>query len=276
MDKKIKKLFVVAASITGTWALAIKPRISNKPDMSEMKRYDFANRGYYNIRKKIPENSLVAFNVAVEHGYGIVMDVRMSRDGVPVIFRDHQMCRMCGIDGTVEESDWEKLKECCLSRTQETIPCLSDGLKLVDGKVPVLLNLNVDLDNYGLLCARVCEVLDAYKGVFAIESSDYRVVKWLKNNRPKIIRGQMIERHIKHRGIDMTQIHDVVRYNLLTNFLTSPDFISCNIADRTMFSLMLCRLLYKVQMINWTVNNMHDYELVKTDDSIVIFEDIEP
>ena len=74
----------------------------------------------------------------------------------------------------------------------------------------------------------------------------------------------------------MTQIHDVVRYNLLTNFLTSPDFISCNIADRTMFSLMLCRLLYKVQMINWTVNNMHDYELVKTDDSIVIFEDIEP
>ena len=276
MGKKIKKLLAVAAGTTAAWALAIKPRTSSKPDMSEIKRYDFASRGYYNIRKKIPENSLTAFTAAVEHGYGIVMDVRLSRDGVPVIFRDHKLWRVCGADGTVEESTWEKLKECRLSRTQETIPCLAAGLELVDGQVPVILNLNVDLDNYGVLCARVCEVLDAYEGVFAIDSFDYRVVKWLKDNRPEIIRGQMMERHIKHGGTDMNPVQDFVRYNLLTNFLTSPDFISCNIADRRTVSLLFCRLLYRVQMMDWTVDSMDDYELVKTDESIVIFEDIEP
>ena len=109
MGKKIKKLLAVAAGTTAAWALAIKPRTSSKPDMSEIKRYDFASRGYYNIRKKIPENSLTAFTAAVEHGYGIVMDVRLSRDGVPVIFRDHKLWRVCGADGTVEESTWEKV-----------------------------------------------------------------------------------------------------------------------------------------------------------------------
>ena len=54
MGKKIKKLLAVAAGTTAAWALAIKPRTSSKPDMSEIKRYDFASRGYYNIRKKIP------------------------------------------------------------------------------------------------------------------------------------------------------------------------------------------------------------------------------
>ena len=71
-------------------------------------------------------------------------------------------------------------------------------------------------------------------------------------------------------------MQDFVRFNLLTNFLASPDFISCNLADRRTVSLLFCRLLYRVQTMDWTVRSMEEYELVKTDESIVVFEDIEP
>ncbi|MFA7953502.1 hypothetical protein, partial [Klebsiella oxytoca] len=73
MGKKLKRLFGVAVGTTAAWALAIKPRTSNKPDMSELRKYDCAHRGYFNMRKKSAENSLSAFTAAVEHGYGIVM-----------------------------------------------------------------------------------------------------------------------------------------------------------------------------------------------------------
>jgi glycerophosphoryl diester phosphodiesterase len=276
MGRAMRKLFTFAAGTAAAWALAIKPRTSGKPDMSEMKKYDFADRGYFNLRKKIPENSLPAFQAAVEHGYGIVMDVRLSRDGVPMIFRDSRLWRVCGEEGTVEGTSSEKLKECRLSGTDETIPTLEEALKLADAQVPVLLKLNVELDNYGTLCARVCEALDAYDGVFAVESFDYRAVKWFRDHRPEYIRGQMMERHAKHGGTDLNPVQDFVRFNLLTNFLASPDFISCNLADRRTVSLLFCRLLYRVQTMDWTVRSMEDYELVKTDESIVVFEDIEP
>ena len=276
MGKKLKKLVGILAGSTAAWALAIKPRTSNKPDMSELRKYDFAHRGYFNIRKKIAENSLPAFTAAIEHGYGIVMDVRLSRDGVPVIFHDTKLWRVCGAEGTVESSTWEKLKECRLSRTEDTIPSLKEALDLVDGQVPVVLNLHVELENYGVLCARVSEVLDSYEGVFAVESFEPRAVRWFKKNRNEYIRGQMMECHIKHGGTDMHPVTDYIRHNLLTNFLTSPDFISCNIADRRSISLMFCRLLYRVQMMDWVVTSMEEYELVKTDESIVVFEEIEP
>ena len=50
----------------------------------------------------------------------------------------------------------------------------------------MLLKLNTEMDNYGVLCARVCEVLDSYDGVFAVESFDYRAVKWFKDHRRSI------------------------------------------------------------------------------------------
>ena len=109
MGKAMKKLFALAAGTTAAWALAIRPRTSGKPDMSEIRKYDFADRGYYNIRKKVPENSLPAFQAAVDHGYGIVMDVRLSRDGVPVIFRDSRLWRVCGGEGTVETVSYTHL-----------------------------------------------------------------------------------------------------------------------------------------------------------------------
>lgn len=276
MGKKIKKLLKAAVGTSAAWALAVKPRISNKPDLSEIRRYDFANRGYHNGHEGIPENSRAAFTAAVEHGYGIVMDVRLSRDGIPVIFQDHKLERICGKEAAVEESAWKVLKECRLLETEETIPCLADGLELVDSQVPVLLNLHVDQNNYSALCAKVCEILDAYEGVAAVESFDYRVVKWFKENSPAVIRGQMLERYKEGRGAELDPLQKFVRSNLLTNFLSAPDFISCNIADRRAASLLFCRLLYRVQTMDWIVCNMDDYELVKTDESIVIFEQIEP
>ena len=124
MGKTFRRFLGTAAGAAAAWALAVKPRTSGKPDMSEFQKYDFAHRGYYNIRKKIPENSRKAFEAAVEHGYGIELDVRLTRDGVPVVIHDSRLLRLCGAEGCVEDKTREELREYRLGKTDEPVPDL--------------------------------------------------------------------------------------------------------------------------------------------------------
>lgn len=276
MGKTFRRLLSAAAGTAAAWALAVKPRTSGKPDMSEFQKYDFAHRGYYNVRKKIPENSMKAFEAAVEQGYGIELDVRLTRDGVPVVIHDSRLLRLCGADGCVEEKTREELRGYRLSRTEEEIPELQEVLRMVNGQVPLLLDIKTEHENYGVLCTRISRVLDEYDGVFAVQSADPMTVRWFRINRPEYIRGQVMEYGERCGCGAACTLSSFIRHNLLTNFLTAPDLVTCHVEDRNNFSLRLCRFLYQVQTMEWGIHDLNGYELVKTDESLVIFEEIEP
>jgi glycerophosphoryl diester phosphodiesterase len=61
-----------------------------------------------------PENSLVAFENAIKYTQYIEMDIRFSKDNVPVIFHDKELLRTTNCDGLVIEKDWIELKKCKL------------------------------------------------------------------------------------------------------------------------------------------------------------------
>jgi glycerophosphoryl diester phosphodiesterase len=271
-----KKIFALALGTTAAWAYAIKPRTKDKPDLTLFSTYDYANGGCHDFGHNKPDNSIEAYEEALRHGYGIVMDVRITKDGVPVTFSDHELWRMCSMDGKVELTKYEKLKNYKLLETEQGIPSLEEALDVVDGQVPVLLNIHSWKENHGFLCTRICEVLDKYEGIVAIESLDYRVVRWFKNYRPNVIRGQMLEKRSMGGFEVMSTAGQFAREWLLTNWLTKPDFISCHLADRDGISLRFCKLLYHVPLIYWTICTTQEYEIAREDDAVVVFEDIEP
>lgn len=276
MSGTLKKLAGLLIGTGAAWAVAVKPRLLNKPDLSEIKRYDFARRGFRGTDDEVPENSLEAFRQAIDHGYGIVMDVRITRDGVPVVFADARVDGMTGGRGTVENSTLEELKELTLGVSDETIPTLQEALDFVDGQVPVLLDLKVDHNNADALADQVCGVVDTYDGIFAIESLDPRVLVWFRKQRNEYIRGQKVDYTHTTGSKVKNLIWDFVCSSLLLNFMTSPDYISTNIDNRKSPSLWICRMIYHVARMDWTVRNLEDYELVKTDGSTVVFEELEP
>ena len=276
MSKGIRKVLGFAIGTAAAWAVAVKPRIWGKPDLSEIRRYDYARRGFFDPIKNIPENSLAAFRAAIEHGYGITMDVRITRDGVPVIFHDPRLYRMTGAEGSVESSTLAELGELKLGKSEEMIPTLEEAFRLIDGQVPVLLELHVDEGNFEILCDRTCDELDVYEGVFGIQSFDPRVLRWFRQQRNEYIRGQMIDYNHSSGTTLKSRIWDLFCASLFMNFLTEPDMISCSLGSRINPSLWLCRLLYRVPRLEWTVKSMEEYENVRTDGGIVIFEAIEP
>ncbi len=276
MGKKAAKFITFVVGCAAAWAYAIKPRTKGKPDMSVLLNYDYANGGCHNFKGKRPENSLSACEDAMLKGYGVVVDVRLTRDGEAVAFTDRELWRMCGVEGTVEKTKLAALKELCLLNTEEKVPTVKEVLDLIDGQVPVILRLNTWLDNYGTLCEAVCESLDEYDGVFAVESADYRAVRWFRQYREGYIRGQILEKTLQKTRTILEGLKSFFHESLLTNVFSRPDYVSVRFCDRQNLSLKLCKFLYFVPVFHWVIRTMDEYEKSRVEDACVVFEDIEP
>ena len=258
------------------WTAAIRPRTKYGPDFSILARYDFANGGLHDYYAGIPESSMPAVHEAMEKGYGVKLDVRLTRDGIPVVFPDEDLWRLCGEEGSVEETKWSDLKRLTLQETEEPVCTLEDVLYKIDSQVPVLLNLISKKHNYGVLCSNVTDILETYDGVFAVESSDFHVLRWLKEYEPEVLRGQIYKKQIYSGKDILGTIYSFAKNYLLTNCIASPDFISVGLQDRNSISLRYCRLLYHVPCVYSVISTEDDYETARMDDAVVVFEGIEP
>ena len=79
-----------------------------------------AHRGLHN--QQLDENSLGAFKAAIEHGYGIELDVHPLKDGGLVVVHDTNLKRVTGVDVNVETLSEEDLKKYPLLLSKEKIP----------------------------------------------------------------------------------------------------------------------------------------------------------
>lgn len=148
------------------YCFSILPRRSMRRQMEKYHQTMFAHRGYHCAPKGIPENSMSSFRAAIEHHYGIELDLHLTRDGHLVVFHDHTLDRICHCPGTIELLSLEQLKKCRLSGTSEQIPLFQDVLTLVNGRVPLLIELKIP--GYSLkICKKTYDLLRTYKVIIS-------------------------------------------------------------------------------------------------------------
>ena len=137
-------ILAIAAAVTGLYLLAIMPRMVHKPDKQPLLGVLYAHRGLHDNGSDAPENSMRAFEKAVKAGYGIELDVQLSRDRIPVVFHDFTLERVCGVKGKVYDYTYEELQRFRLYQSEERIPRFEDFLKMVDGRVPLIMEYKVE------------------------------------------------------------------------------------------------------------------------------------
>lgn len=232
------------------YLFSITPRLVGRSKRMPGKFY--AHRGLHNLNKGIPENTLTAFRNAVEHGYGIELDIQLTKDGQVVVAHDFDLKRICGIDKQIDELSYEELRRFRVLGTEEQIPLFQDVLDLVDGKVPLLVEIKYKHLGSSI-CRKAAEILDHYSGPYCIESFHPAALLWLRKYRPYICRGQLGMNFHKDDG----KIHPVYYFprHLLTNFLTKPDFIAYDHHARSALSLTLCRVIFGTPCFAWTVKS---------------------
>ena len=268
--------YIILGVIIGSFALYILSTMCRKghEGLQSLRGWAYAHRGLHG--DGVPENSLQAFEKAVDAGYGSELDVHLLADGNLAVIHDSSLQRTTGVDGRVEDLLAENLKEYLLEGTEQYIPTFEQVLAVYGGKAPLIVELKPVGGNHAELCSRVCEILDGYSGSYCLESFDPRCVYWLKKHRPDMIRGQLTEnfflaKHSKLPGI----IKFVMKVQLL-NFLTRPDFVAYKFRDRKNFSNFLCRRLWGAQGVAWTLCNRQEYDLAVKEDWIPIFEGFRP
>ena len=112
---------------------------------------NFAHRGLHSKDCTVPENSLTAFRLAAEAGYGIELDIQLSKDGEVVVFHDDTLPRVCGVEGRVDAYTLAELREMRLCGTDERIPLLSEVFEVVAGRSPFIIELKTGPRNRELL-----------------------------------------------------------------------------------------------------------------------------
>lgn len=257
---------------------------------NKIRRYRYAHRGLYG--KGRPENSLAAFRHARELGFGCELDVHLTLDGQLAVIHDSNTQRVCGVPGTVEQMTLAELDELRLidpfgTQTDEAVPTLDEVLRIFEAggaasdpafppAAPLIVEIKPTDSNYELLCLRTMACLDAYDADYCVESFDPRVVAWLRQNRPDVIRGQLAEDYLERASGSNSIALRLGGAYLCGNVAGRPDFIAYRIEDAGHPAVKLACGVLGGHLVTWTIQSEEQLLASEAMGGVGIFEGFEP
>ncbi len=247
----------------------VRPRGKRPEDPSLLG--DYAHRGLHG--NGVPENSLAAFALACEAGYGIELDVQLSRDGEIMVFHDYTLERMTGDPRKLSELSAAALGELHLAGTKETIPSLAQVLRLVDGRVPLLIELKGE-DLNTALAPKLAAMLGDYSGPYCIESFNPLLLRDIQKHLPQAYCGLLYTNVVRDKK--KASLINILLSAMALNVLCRPQFIAFNEADRHSLPVRLTTGLYHAPKFVWTVRSEASLNMAHQCGECPIFEHVRP
>ena len=230
---------------------------------------DYAHRGLHG--EGVPENSLAAFEKACGAGFGIELDIQLSRDGEVMVFHDYTLVRMTGCEKKVCELDVSELKKLSLGDSNEKIPTFREVLALVNGRVPLLVELKGEsLD--AALCPKAAGLLRGYRGAYCVESFNPLLIREMKKLIPSVYSGLLYTNVCRDKK--KKSALNIALTAMSLNGLSKPNFIAYNQADRDSLPVKLATRFYKAPRFIWTARSREDYDRAHALGECPIFENI--
>ena len=156
-------------------------------------RLPLAHRGLHDVADGRPENSRAAIRAAIEAGYGIEIDLQLSRDGRAMVFHDYDLGRLTGVKGAVRQRDAAELAHIPLLGGDEGVPDLAGVLALVAGRRALLVELKDQHgqmgETDGALEQATAQCLAGYAGPVAVMSFNPHMVARMAGLAPDVPRG---------------------------------------------------------------------------------------
>ena len=235
-----------------------------------------AHRGYHG--KKKLENSRGAFKAAILNGFGIELDVQGLINGYPVVFHDYSLDRLTNKKGKLNNLTFNDLEHIFL-KNGELIPTLKEVLNLVNGKVPILLEIKdqtgVFGENIGELVKKSAHLINSYKGALAVMSFNPFVIRELEKYSPFIPKGLVTDDFFSKEW----NFLDAEKREYLNRMAHSKeikiDFISHNVEKPESPQISLARNR-ELPVICWTVRSRSQEQKARKIFDNITFENYLP
>lgn len=244
-----------------------------RPDAGQLTGRLYAHRGLHDGNDKVAENGLPAFQRAVDAGYGIELDVQLTKDDRLMVFHDETLTRVCGVDRKLYEMTYDELRAIPLP-DGSTIPTFDEVLALVGGRVPLIVEIKFH-NRVTAIAKAACERLKHYQGPYCIESFHPAATYYFRKNAPQVVRGQLAAGG--RLGSDQlpAPLHFALKF-LLVNAISRPDFVAYEVANDHNLSMWLMKKVYKPLLAAWTVRDQQTMDYAKKAYQMPIFERFEP
>ena len=266
-------ILIVAAVLVLLYFLMIMPRLTRQQDWKQFPKVYYAHRGLHDNHTEAPENSMAAFKKAVAAGYGIELDVQLTKDRIPVVFHDFTLQRATGKSGKVCEYTYEELQEFPLFESEERIPKFENVLAVVNGRMPLIVEIKLEWMDL-MVCTLTNRALADYKGQYCIESFNPLALMWYRRYRNDVLRGQLSDGFLK-TGEFKGPLYFILQ-NLLLNWMTKPDFVAYDHKYADNLSRRLCRKLYHNMAVAWTIKSQKELEEAEKSFDMFIFDSFIP
>lgn len=218
-----------------------------------------------------PENSLAAFHAACAGGYGIELDVQLTRDGEAVVFHDANLKRMCGVDARLRDVSLAELQQLRLAGTDETVPTLAEVLAEVGHRALVQMELKTPFGEVGPLEKRVCDVLIDHNGPTCVIGFNPYSHAWFADHHPQVLRGLDSYRWTG-KGAEMLAPEQRKAFAQLEHVeIARPHFLALDIEMLPSPRADLLRA-QGMPVVAWTVRSREDWERVAAHCDNFIFE----
>ena len=260
-------LGVLCALILLYLLLFVRPK-GRKPEDDRL-LCEYAHRGLHD--DTVPENSLQAFAKAADAGFGIELDVQLSSDGVVMVFHDYSLARMTGKEEKLKNLTAGELQALSLAGTEQTVPTFSQVLALVNGRVPLLVELKGE-DLNAALCPKAAALLKAYSGDYCIESFNPLLIRKMRRELPDAWYGQLYTNVCKEKK--KSSPLNILLTLMAFNFLARPDFIAYSYTYRHTLPVRLATKFYRAERFVWTVRDADELARCHENGECPIFEKI--
>jgi len=239
----------------------------------------FAHRGFHDCNGSFtkgsgPENSRESIFHAIKNGLGIEIDVRFTKDYVPVVIHDDYLKRLCGVDSYLSNYNYNETKLLKL-KNNERLPTLSEILSIVDGNTPILIEfkkLNKTQD-YKFFNSELYSLLKKYLGPIALMSFDLRLITYLKKKLPNIQRGLVLEKYDYNKKIYSSNFEKIITENQMQK--NEISFVSFEYSKLTKEFYNINKTK-KRNVIAWTINSKLDAKKMKNFCDNITFEGFKP
>jgi glycerophosphoryl diester phosphodiesterase len=234
-------------------------------DISWLPLRPIAHRGFHDLNQNRWENTLSAFEAAVERGYPIECDVRLTSDGVPVIFHDDGLWRLTKTDGYVWQRTAKEMAALRVGGTDDHPPTLKEMLDRVHGRVPLVVELKGIPGRDEGLVERVCALLHDYGGKVAIMSFDHWLIRQFPAHAREIPTGLTA-----HGDKD----HEIeAHFSMLAHGIS---FVSYSVTHLPNRFASFVRKRLNMPVISWTIREKEELDRSSPHADQITFEGFEP
>jgi glycerophosphoryl diester phosphodiesterase len=202
----------------------------------------------------------------------IELDVHLLSDGEVVVFHDDDLLRLTGDKRLTTKVKSSDLRELRLFGTDEKIPLMEDVLRLVDGKVPLLIEIKC-LEHNGKLESALMKILNGYEGEYALQSFNPLTLAWIKKHHPRVRRG-LLSGGLEDEGLSPAK--KFALKNLLSLPVVAPDFIGYEWSFLESSAANFVRNSTRIPLIAWTVRSEEIYRRCHDLCHNIIFEGFVP